>query len=45
MNISKNDPTLKQTDLKKYFNKLFSVFIQANTMSCILSVSNRNKIL
>ena len=39
------NPTLKQTDLIKYFNKLFSVNIPATTMSGILSLSSRNKIL
>jgi hypothetical protein len=34
-----------QTELIKYFNKLFSVNIPATTMSGILSVPNRNKIL
>ena len=38
-------PTLKQTDLIKYFNKLFSVNIPPTTLSGILSVSSRNKIL
>ena len=38
-------PSLKQTELIKYFNKLFSVNIPATTMSGILSVANRNKIL
>jgi len=38
-------PSLKQTELIKYFNKLFSVNIPATTMSGILSAENRNKIL
>ena len=38
-------PSLKQTELIKYFNKLFSVNIPATTMSGILSVANRSKIL
>ena len=38
-------PSLKQTDLIKYCNKLFSVNIPATTMSGILSVLSRNKIL
>ena len=38
-------PSLKQTELIKYFNKLFSVNIPAKTMSGILSVANRSKIL
>ena len=38
-------PSLKQTELIKYFNKLFSVNIPPTTMSGILSVANRNKIL
>ena len=38
-------PTLKQIDVIKYFNKVFSVNIPATTMSGILSLSNRNKIL
>jgi hypothetical protein len=38
-------PSLKQTDFIKYFNKLFTVNIPATTMSGILSVSSRNKIL
>ena len=38
-------PSIKQTEMIKYFNKLFSVNIPATTMSGILSVESRNKIL
>ena len=38
-------PSIKQTELIKYFNKLFSVNIPATTMSGILSAKSRNKIL
>jgi hypothetical protein len=38
-------PSIKQTEMIKYFNKLFSVNIPATTMSGILSVTSRNKIL
>ena len=41
----KKHPSIKQTEMIKYFNKLFSVNIPATTMSGILSVESRNKIL
>ena len=36
-------PSIKQTEMIKYFNKLFSVNIPATTMSGILSVTSRVK--
>ena len=38
-------PSLKQTELIKYFNKIFNVNIPATTMSDILSAKSQNKIL
>ena len=38
-------PSLKQTELIRHFSKIFGVNIPATTMSGILSVSSRNKIL
>ena len=38
------NPSLKQTALIQYFNKLFQVNIKPTTMSGILSVSSRNYI-
>ena len=39
------DPKLKQKDLIEYFNKLFKVRIPTTTMSGILSVPARQKVL
>ena len=38
-------PNIKQTDLIKHFNQLYKVIIPSTTMSDILSVASRNKIL
>ena len=38
------NPHFKQTDLIKYFNKLFNVIIPPTTISGILSASTRNNI-
>ena len=39
------NPNIKQTDLIKQFNQLYKVIIPPTTMSGILSLASRNKIL